>query len=146
VELRVTLSYFAEPNTFRRTVYRGMDLAFDVQGPAETEDQFKRRINKLLREGASRDNAGTGSFPWDIGKNRRGRGTVQNDRWEGAGAHLAGSKLVAVYPVLGWWDQRRGLEKLETRFSLIVTVRGPGIDLYTPISLALTPVVEVPAA
>lgn len=33
VELRVTLSYFAEPNTFRRRVFHGLDLKWDMQGP-----------------------------------------------------------------------------------------------------------------
>jgi len=145
VELRVTLSYFAEPNTFRRTVLHGMDLAFDVQGPTESEDAFRRRINKLLREGAPKDAVGAGSFDWRIKKSRRGRGTVQSDRWDGTGAFLAGPKLIAVYPVVGWWDQRRGLEEKETRFSLIVTVRASGVDLYTPISQALAPVIELPA-
>lgn len=145
VELRVTLSYFAEPNTFRRTVHHGMDLAFDVQGPTESEDAFRRRINKLLREGAAKDAVGAGSFDWRIKKSRRSRGTVQSDRWDGTGAFLAGPKLIAVYPVLGWWDPRRGLEEQETRFSLIVTVRASGIDLYTPISQALIPVIELPA-
>ncbi len=122
VELRVTLSYFAEPNTLGRRQYRGLDLAWNMQGPTENENQFGRRINKLLREpGVKADSAG--SFDWTVGIQRRGHSTVQSDRWVGDGSLLAGSKLIAVYPVLGWWDRRKGLERLEQSFSLIVSVR-----------------------
>jgi hypothetical protein len=33
---------------------------------------------------------------------------------------LAGDKLIAIVPVLGWWDQRRTLKTQELRFSLVV--------------------------
>lgn len=35
VELRVTLSYLAEPNKFGRRVYRRLDLKWDMQGPPD---------------------------------------------------------------------------------------------------------------
>jgi hypothetical protein len=44
---------------------------------------------------------------------------------------LVGDKLIAIVPVLGWWDQRRALKTQEMRFSLIVSVFGPGV--YTAI-------------
>ena len=81
VELRVTLSYFAEPNTFRRHVSHGLDLKWDMQGPSEREDQFIRRVNDLERTPGVRDWAR--SFDWDVGIQRRSRGTVQSDRWAG---------------------------------------------------------------
>lgn len=142
VELRVTLSYFAEPNTFRRQVYRGLDLKWDMQGSQETEEQFQRRINALLRtKGAKKD--WDESFPWDIKITRRSRGTVQSDRWTGAASFLAGPKLIGVYPVLGWWDQRALLETASMPFSLIVTVQAAGLDIYNPIATALKAVVDV---
>ena len=49
VELRVTLSYFAEPNKFGRTVFRGLDLKWDMQGPHESAEDFMMRINALKR-------------------------------------------------------------------------------------------------
>lgn len=145
VELRVTLSYFAEPNTSRRKQYRGLDLAWDMQGPSETEDKFRRRVNKLLRDKGVKEQS-SGSFDWTVKKQRRSHGTVQGDRWVGDGALLAGNKLIAVYPVLGWWDRRKGLESLEQPFSLLVSVRAKsGIDIYTAISTSLHAVVELPA-
>jgi hypothetical protein len=142
VELRVTLSYFAEPNKFRRRVFRGLDLKWDMQGPQENEAQFLERINELHRErgadGKPRRAAKTKSFPWDIGIQLRSRGTVQSDRWRGKMSSLVGDKLIAVVPVLGWWDQRRELRESLLKFSLIVTVRGAGV--YA----AIKPRIEVP--
>ncbi len=141
VELRVTLSYFAEPNKFGRKVFHGLDLKWDMQGPQESEGQFLRRINKLERPLGSdgkRSKVSTRSFPWDIKTQARSRGTVQSDRWRGKMSELAGDKLIAVLPVLGWWDRRRTLKTEEMRFSLVVSVFGPGV--YS----VIRPQVEVP--
>ena len=191
VELRVTLSYFAEPSTIRRTERHGLDLAFDVQAAGESEEEFRRRMNKLLRptrrrgaagppeeavsptagaadegegdgggvedegeaeevpmSGAAESTLGAGNArparrragwgnQWQIGIQRRARGTVQSDYLTVPAALLAGAKLVAVYPVLGWWDDRRETELEEQSFSLIVTITAPGRDVYTPIQIAL---------
>ena len=64
---------------------------------------------------------------WDVGIQMRSRGTVQSDRWRGQLSSLAGDKLIAIIPVLGWWEQRRELRTLEMRFSLVVSVFGPGV-------------------
>ncbi|MGK4008411.1 S8 family peptidase [Sorangium sp. So ce1036] len=145
VELRVTLSYFPEPNKFHRKVYHGLDLKWDMQGPQESEGEFLQRINELMRpmddEGKRRKTSDKKSFPWRIGPQKRSRGTVQSDRWKGRAAYLAGPKLIAVYPVLGWWEQRKQLRECSMRFSLIVSITGP--DVYSSVSAALaTQVVE----
>jgi hypothetical protein len=131
VELRVTLSYFTEPNKFGRRVFHGLDLKWDMQGPQESERQFLQRINKLQRpaesDGTPSKAPSTRSFPWDIGIQLRSRGTVQSDRWRGKMSSLAGDKLIAILPVLGWWNQRRMLATREMRFSLIVSVFGPNV-------------------
>jgi hypothetical protein len=142
VELRVTLSYFPEPNTFRRQLQRGLDLRWDMQGPVEPEDKFLERINRLARQGPRETESATKSFDWDLGLKRRRRGTVQSDRWRGKAAFLAGAKLLAVYPALGWWDRREDLKRASMRFSLIITVQGPGLELYNPIQTALAVEVE----
>lgn len=143
VELRVTLSYFAEIHTYRRRAQRGLDLRWEMQGPQENEDAFRWRINKLVRDGAAKENPKTKSFKWTIGPDRRADGTVQSDRWVGPASYLAGSKLIAIVPVGGWWNQYKKFETKELPFSLIVTVRAEGLDVYTPISTALRPVVSV---
>lgn len=142
VELRVTLSYFAEPNTFKRHLQRGLDLKWDMQGLQESETQFLARINRLARGRGKREDS-TKPLPWDLGIRRRSRGTVQSDRWSGPASLLAGNKLVAVYPSLGWWDRRKALRTASMRFSLIVTVRGPEIELYETIATELEAVIAI---
>lgn len=142
VELRVTLSYFAEPNTFKRHLQRGLDLRWDIQGLQESEQQFLERINRLARSKEKRADR-TKPLPWDLGIRRRSRGTVQSDRWFGPASLLAGTKLIAVYPVLGWWDRRDALKTESMGFSLIVTVRGPEIALYETIAAELQAVIPV---
>lgn len=142
VELRVTLSCFGEPNTFRRRVSYGLDLRWDMQGPRETEDAFRKRINKLAREGKKLTRKSE-SFPWNVKVTRRSKGTVQSDRWSGEASELSGSKLIAVMPVLGWWNRRKECELLEQPFSLIVTILAPGMDIYTPIQAALQVASEI---
>lgn len=144
VELRVTLSYFPEPNKFRRTVFHGLDLKWDMQGPQESEAEFLERINDIHRIGADgkrRKTTGKKSFAWTIGVQRRSRGTVQSDRWRGPAAMLADSKLIAVIPVLGWWEQRKGLRRSVMTFSLIVSITGP--DIYSAVKAGLAVPVEV---
>ncbi|MHB8894942.1 MAG: S8 family peptidase [Candidatus Geothermincolia bacterium] len=131
VELRVTLSYFAEPNRFGRRTFHGLDAKWDMQGPQETEGQFLERMNQLMRpvssDGRRKRVLSTNSFNWEIGIQSRSRGTVQSDRWRGKMAALAGDKLIAIIPVLGWWDQRKNLRDLAMNFSLVISVRGPGV-------------------
>lgn len=131
VELRVTLSYFTEPNKFGRLTYHGLDLTWDMQGPHETEEAFLERINALKRtkdaDGKRVKATNTKSFDWGIGINARSRGTVQSDRWHGKMSALVGDKLIAIVPVLGWWDQRKGLRTQEMNFSLVASVLGPGV-------------------
>lgn len=131
VELRVTLSYFTEPNKFGRRTYHGLDLKWDMQGPQESDDAFIQRINVLKRamdaKGKRVKPAKTKSFDWDIGIQARSRGTVQSDRWRGKMSALVGDKLIAIVPVLGWWEQRKALRTQEMKFSLVVSVFGPGV-------------------
>lgn len=102
-----------------------------MQGPQESEESFLQRINVMKR---ATDGAGkrvkptkTESFPWNIGIRARTRGTVQSDRWHGKMSGLVGDKLVAIVPVLGWWEQRKALKFQEMNFSLVVSVFGPGV-------------------
>jgi hypothetical protein len=150
VELRVTLSYFAEPNKYGRRVFHGLDLKWDMQGPQESEREFLERINALKRHrGADgkrrRSSPDSKSFSWVLGSQLRGRGTVQSDRWRGKMSALAGDKLIAIIPVLGWWDQRRNLKTQTMRFSLIVSVLGPGVysAIKPHVEIQVEPTIEV---
>jgi hypothetical protein len=142
VELRVTLSYLPEPNMFRRRASHGLDLKWYMQGPGETDRAFLRRVNKLARGQDAEEPKGR-PFNWDLKISRRSRGTVQSDRWSGPASYLAGSKLIAVVPVLGWWERRPALRELTMPFALIVTVCATGLDVYNPIRSVVEGVIEV---
>jgi hypothetical protein len=131
VELRVTLSYFPEPNKFGRRTYHGLDLKWDMQGSQESDDAFIQRINVLKRatdvDGTRVKPTKTKSFDWEIGIQARSRGTVQSDRWRGKMSALVGDKLIGIVPVLGWWDHRKALRTQTMNFSLVISVFGPGV-------------------
>jgi hypothetical protein len=141
VELRVTLSYFGEPVTFRQRTTRGLDMKWEMQGPFERPEAFFKRVNKIAREPNERiDSRGYG---WTLGPRRRARGTVQSDRYEGSPPLLAGTKYIAVTPVLGWWDRRPDHRLRQQRFSLIVTIQAEGSAIYTAIETALAIPIEL---
>lgn len=147
VELRVTISYFAEPNKYGRRTYHGLDLKWDMQGPQESEDGFIQRVNVLRRtldaDGKRVKPTRTRSFDWTVGIQARSRGTVQSDRWRGKMSALVGDKLIAVLPVLGWWDKRKNLRLQEMSFSLIVSVFGPGVYDAIKSQIEVEPEIEI---
>lgn len=152
VEMKVTLSYFIEPNPGSRGWvnkyrYASHGLRFDVRRPLETLTEFKQRINQKARDeeyaynGAKRD-----SGQWLLGEKLRSLGSVHSDTWTGQAAELAGRGYIAVYPVLGWWKERANLQRWgkSTRYALIVSIKTPSVktDIYTSIkSLVSTTVI-----
>src|SRR6185436_5211621 len=132
VRLRVTLSYFIEPNPARRGWknrhrYASHGLRFAVQKPAESVTNLRKRVNKDARdeeEGLGADGDADG---WCLKPNLRGKGSLHHDRWRGTAAELAQRSHVAVYPVIGWWRERQALGRSESRarYALVVTIRTP---------------------
>lgn len=147
VDLTVTLSFFIEPtDNLTRRAYAGGRLRWDLQGPTETGDSFRSRINKVVHDQGVA--AGTGSYPWMIPADDRSRGTLQHDRTQVAAADIAGARLLAVYPVLGWWeDSQEGWAK-ELPYSSVVSVDlgEVDLDLHALVAAALNPLlVTTPA-
>ena len=153
VRMRVTLSYFMEPNPGRRGnipkwSYPSHGLRFDVKRPGETVEQFKQRLSRAERDDpdAPIDNVGE-DRNWVVGISGRSRGTLQGDWWEGTATQLAASDHIAVYPVTGWWRERPFLGKVESTapYSLVVSIETPEqvIDLYTAITTQTQVQVEV---
>jgi hypothetical protein len=142
VTLRVTLSYFIEPNPARRGWarrhrYASHGLRFSVNKPTESRDDFRKRINKAARE----ENEGwTDSTDdrWFLGPELRGKGSLHQDYWVGTAADLAERNLVAVCPVLGWWRERHQLKRWTrpARYSLVVSIRTrvTGVDIYESVA------------
>ena len=152
VELRVTLSYFIEPNPSQRGVrsryrYESHGLRFDVKRPLESTDDFRRRINLAARdedEGTRR----SGDDPsWLIGMQGRHRGSLHADIWQGTAADLAGRGSIAVYPTAGWWKTRHALERYDkaARYALVVSIEAPAVDvdLYSEIANLIAATVKV---
>jgi subtilisin family serine protease len=143
VELCVTLSFFVEPNEANRRHYAGAMLRWDVQRPTESAEDFRRRVNRLER--APGFEASTDPYPWDIGIDTRSRGSVQSDRCRLPAALLAGEKMIAVYPAIGWWDGRPQREDAAVPYSLVVSIDAGNadIDLYAEIEAAIEVPVEI---
>lgn len=143
VKMRVTLSYFIEPLPGERGwkdkyKYASCNLRFEVNNSDENEEDFKKRINKLMRDdNEDKGNGSSGSDRWTLGKNNRCLGSIHSDIWEGTAAELSQSNYIAIYPTAGWWKEKNKLEKYNNkiRYSLIVSLETPNqeIDLYTPI-------------
>ena len=142
VEMRVTLSYFIEPNPSARGRsryrYESHGLRFEVKRPTESLAGFRARINRAARDEEEGIQSSGDDAQWLIGKNVRHRGSIHCDIWRGAAADLASRGVVAVYPALGWWKTRTALERYgkTAPYSLIVSIRAPriAVDLYSAVA------------
>jgi len=143
VELRVTLSYFVEPNPGRRGWsgryrYASHGLRFDVKTALETVQEFRQRIRSVARTEDDSQQLASDSQRWAIGPQLRHRGSVHSDTWRGTAVELAEKNMIAIYPVVGWWRERHHLNRWSSkaRYSLIVTLRTPteDVDIYTPVA------------
>lgn len=143
VRLRVTLSYFIEPNPGRRGWktrhrYASHGLRFDMKSPTESIDEFHKRLNnKALEEDEAKPDSGSDLADWFIGE-ARNKGSLHSDIWVGTAADLAGRGVIGVYPVSGWWkDQpKRDRSQFGARYSLVITIEtdAEGVDIWTPIA------------
>lgn len=147
VELRITLSYFIEPNPARRGWtnrhrYRSHGLRFATIKATETPAEFQKRINKARRE-EDEVFSGSGAEPgWLLGDKLRTKGSIHSDVWKGSAVQLAQRSKIAIYPVVGWWRDRPNLKRWlnRTRYSLVVSIESPrqDIDIYTPVENMVT--------
>lgn len=139
VRLRVTLSYFIEPNPARRGWkyrhrYSSHGLRFEVPRADESLADFHARMTKSAQDEIDGEPDFKGS-EWTI---RYHRGSLHSDWWEGSAADLASRGYVAVVPVGGWWKEQATANRWSTRvrYSLVVSIHVPevGVDIYTPIA------------
>jgi len=144
VHLRVTLSYFVEPNPARRGWrakhrYASHGLRFDVKTGDETLVQFRTRLNK---QAATEDGEGptthSDTAKWLLGDQVRHRGSLHSDIWIGTAAELAERDVIGVYPVSGWWKEQpaRDRSELGARYALIVSIETDteDVDIWTPVA------------
>ncbi len=140
VTLKVTLSYFIDPNPGNKRYandysYYSHALDFKMIRPAEDINQFKRRIS------GAEENLGTAyngvEEPWLLKESIRNRGSVKKDFIVSSGADLATRNILAVYPKHGWYSSRKRLGMVGSivRYSLIVSIETENneVDIYTPV-------------
>jgi len=146
VEMRVTLSYYIEPNPSSRGrskyCYESHGLRFYVKQPSEKMNDFMSRKNGKFREdGTGYTSVNDSTFSWLLGEKARHHGSLHSDIWRGTAVGLADCNAIAVYPTGGWWQKRPALGKYSSaaRYSLIVSIKSPmaDVDLYTPIETAI---------
>jgi subtilase family protein len=153
VEMRVTVSYFIEPNPSARGVksryrYESHGLRFDVKRPHESDDEFRQRINLAARDAEEGSSTSSGDDPnWMLGTRNRHRGSLHSDIWRGRAADLASRGMLAVFPVSGWWKTRPKLERYDHHadYSLLISIHVPEVDveLYTAIENQIKVAVKV---
>lgn len=143
VTMRVTLSYFIEPGPGHigwqdRYRYSSHGFRFEVNTPGESRDELLVRMNQAAREEGQRPLTVADSGRWTIGPTARNRGSIHSDIWRGSAATIAGSNLIGVYPVIGWWRERAYLGRWNrvTRYSLVMSLYAPelDVDIYTPVA------------
>ena len=144
VTLRVTLSYFVEPNPARRGWrakhrYASHGLRFDVKTGHESPDEFRLRLNKqAATEDGEKPTTSSDSAEWLLGDRLRHRGSLHSDIWRGSAATLAERGLIGVYPVKGWWQEqpKRDRSEFGARYALIVSIQtdAEDVDIWTPVA------------
>jgi hypothetical protein len=156
VEMRVTLSYFVEPNPAergwqRKFRYMSHGLRFDVKTPVETDEEFRKRLNRAAREEEQKGaQTSSDAQEWLLGPTLRHRGSIHSDRWIGTAVQLAERGLVGIYPVMGWWRERHHLGRSTStaRYALVVSLRTPevDVDIYTPVLNKVAATVPIPVS
>jgi hypothetical protein len=143
VRLRVTLSYFIEPNPGRRGwqrrySYASHGLRFDVRRPTESTDDFRKRLNQLALAEEERRPTNPADVGWTLGPTLRTTGSLHTDLWEGSAADLARRGALAIYPVTGWWKEnpKRDRSSAGARYALVVSIETPeqDVDVWTPVA------------
>jgi hypothetical protein len=149
VEMRVTLSYFIEPNPSSRGrsvhSYKSHGLRFSIKNPAETNDHFMGRITKSSQEENGNYSNDEVDKWWVLGKNGRTKGSIHSDIWTGSAVELASCNILAIYPVYGWWKRLEDTVNNTARYSLLISIKtSADIDLMTPTELIISNKLKTP--
>ena len=159
VTMKVTLSYFVEPNLSGRAAtrpetYRSFGLRFELKKRLETGEDFRLRLSKPDHdEGEAEGDAvevaaveAKAKQPvepshWLLGPKAASGGSLHCDLWRRYGVDLASFNHLAVYPVGGWWRTHLGKKRMNdtARYSLAVSlsVEGQNVDLLTEIAASV---------
>ena len=154
VRMRVTLSYFVEPNPARRGWrsryrYASHGLRFDVIQRNQPITDFKKWLNKLaLADDEEKPDTDSDSEKWTLGPTMRDHGSIHADILEGAAIDLAERGVIGICPITGWWKDQatRDRSALGVRYALVVSIDTPetDIDIWTPVANQVGIPVEIP--
>ncbi len=152
VKLKVTLSYFIEPNPGNRLYasdqsYKSHGLRFKMIDRNEGVERFKARVSKAIREEQD-DYVQEGSEKWLLGNQVRDKGCIHKDIWIGSAADLALRNKIAIYPIGGWWKNRKKLRRYDCNvdYSLIISIEteSTDIDIYNEVLVQIPVPVSIP--
>lgn len=141
VTMKVTLSYFVEPNltgkaATRPDTYRSFGLRFDMKKRTETNARFRSRISASQAKDGTETDGETSC--WLLGPKAVQAGSLHCDLWRGRAIDLAGHDAIAVYPVGGWWKSHAGQRRVadKARYALVISISAPGqqVDLYSEVT------------
>jgi Subtilase family len=152
VRLRVTLSYFIEPNPGRRGwqkrySYASHQLRFEVKGSTESFEEFQKRLNRRqLEVGEKKPTTDGETEKWHLGQ-ARNRGSIHSDSLQCSAADLAERGVIGIIPESGWWkDQpKRDRSAKGARYALVVSIETDGVDtdLWTPVAQQVGQPIEI---
>jgi hypothetical protein len=153
VRLRVTLSYFVEPNPSADAPlspgrYRSAGLRFDLRRRNETQNQFEARINALAA--VDNDDDGLAADPDNarlLGERSISAGSLHLDEWRCNAADLADRNAIAIFPVGGWWKSSpdRDRNNGTMRYALVLTIDAGDVEHDLWIETAISAGIEVAA-
>ena len=159
VALKITLSYFIQPNPSRRGWqskfrYQSHGLRFAVRGASEPTERFHQRINGIKRDEMGDDDR-EDSMPdpdndgWLLRSPLRSQGSLHSDTWYGFASELANKSEITVFPVGGWWKEiaDRTQPNRRVRYALVVSLdvlTNVDVDIYTPIANQIVVPVDIP--
>jgi hypothetical protein len=142
VRLRVTLSYFIDPNPgadapLAPARYRSFGLRFDLRKKGETPQAFQKRLNDLAETPDEDLDLVEPDADRLFGAKSISAGSLHSDEWQCSAADLIDRDRLAVYPVGGWWKQSRKVEISDrrARYSLAISLDAGDVevDLYSEI-------------
>lgn len=158
VSLKITLSYFIEPNltgkgATRPETYRSHGLRFVLKKRDESEEMFRMRLSQLADDGsndtdaendigepeigtedavaAGKSDKNKADRNWLLGPKSVSAGSLHCDVWRGRASDLIDHDAIAVHPATGWWKSHLGKKRFrdEGRYALVLSLDAEGADV-----------------